>query len=95
MAQSRPGTSLPLNTARTQHIGNSGGLPSWSVAGPVSDPGGTRLSLGDISTIGYPADRATPAGGDPSALGSYVSGDPASVSPNQTSPNANPNRGGL
>lgn len=92
----RQGTSLPLNTPRTQHIGNSGGLSSWPVAGPVADPGASRLTIGQSSTIGYPADRAVPEGGDPGALGSGYSGpDIPGPGRSQTSPNANPNPGAL
>lgn len=93
---SRGGPTLPLNTPRTQPIGNMSGLGSWSVAGPVADPGGTRLSLGGTSTIGYPADQATPAGGDPSALGtSYVSADSDAPRWYQGNVSANPNPGAL
>lgn len=93
---SRTGTGLPLNTPRTQPAGNMPGLPSWSVAGPVNDPGGTRLSLAGTSTIGYPADRATPAGGDPSALGTnFVTADSDAPTWTQHNPNANPNPGAL
>lgn len=123
----RTGTSLPVNTPMTQSAGNVPGVGSWRVAGSVSDPGGTSLAVGQTSSIGYPGDQATPAGGDPRALGtSYVETDadgpgwsqfnvsanpnpgalsggmttapalyPGETAPNQVSPQANPNPGGL
>lgn len=93
----RTGTSLPVNTPRTQPVPNvGGGFTAWRAAGPVTDPGATRLDLGAVSTIGYPSDRATPAGGDPGALGSsYVTTDADSPQWSQRNPNANPNPGAL
>lgn len=105
---SRTGTSLPLNTPTTQPAsqlsGSSpapaiqavSGVGSWRTAGPVADPGASRLPIGQTSTIGYPADQATPAGGDPSALGtSYSAADADAPQWSQFNPNFNPNPGAL
>lgn len=83
---SRPGATLPLNTPTTQSAPLLGGgspqpaiqpvsgVGRWPVVGTVSDPGAARFPVGVQQTIGMPADTATPGGGDPSALGSYVPG---------------------
>lgn len=94
---SRTGTSLPVNTPRTQPAGNlTGSIGSWSAAGPVADPGGSRLPIGSGSVIGYGGDPSTPAGGDPSAMGSsYSSGDSDAPTWWQGNPGANPNPGAL
>jgi hypothetical protein len=94
---SRTGSTLPLNTPTAQSAAQLGSAPSWPVAGPVTDPGGTRLSIASTpSTIGYPADMATPAGGDPSALGtSYVTPDADAPQWYQGNIAANPNPGAL
>jgi hypothetical protein len=106
---SRQGTSLPVNTPMTQPAPQlSGGSPapaiqpvsgvgSWRVAGPVADPGATRLPISSTtSTIGYPMDMATPAGGDPSALGtSYVTTDADAPQWSQFNITFNPNPGAL
>jgi hypothetical protein len=105
---SRTGTSLPLNTTTTQPAsqlsGSSpapaiqavSGVGSWRAAGPVADPGASRLPIGQTSTIGYPADMASAAGGDPRALGtSYSAADADAPQWSQFNPNFNPNPGAL
>lgn len=92
---SRMGTSLPLNTPLTQSASQMSGLGSWRVAGPVPDPGGPHIPMGP-STVGYPADPATPAGGDPRATGSsFSSGDADAPRWSQFNPTFNPNPGAL
>jgi hypothetical protein len=104
----RTGSSLPLNTPRTvpapQLAGGSpapavqpvSGVGSWPVAGSVADPGASRLPLGQPQAIGMPADRATPGGGDPGALGSLAPGPvQGSAQWSQANISGNPNPGAL
>lgn len=105
---SRTGSSLPLNTSTTQRAsqlsGSSpapaiqpvSGVGAWRAAGPVADPGGTSLTIGSVSTIGYGSDRATVAGGDPGALGSsYSQADADAPRWSQANITFNPNPGAL
>lgn len=94
MAQQIQGSiSLPLNTTTTQPAGNQSGLGRWPTAGPVADPGASRLTIGTSpSVIGYPADRATQFGTSGAMASPSIPQDP---SWSQHSPNANPNPGAL